>query len=167
MKSIRSLMTLVGLSMMVLVLGTAGAKAQEGQSLSSTNFAGTFTLPRDAQWGSMILPAGDYNLYFGPLTNGGSEMVEVVGKAGGSPHGLILAQQPQSTPVTNNAITCVREGDGLVVRSLEMSAIGKSVQFALPHGARLMAHNRNHQGYAQLAEGPMLIQRVPVTLAEK
>jgi hypothetical protein len=159
MKTIRSLMTLAGLILAVFALSATGAKAQ---SLTNTSFAGTFTISHEAQWGRMTLPAGTYNLYYGPLHDGGASVVEVVGKAKGSPHGLILAAGNDDASAANNALVCVREGSTLIVRTLEMPAIGTSAQFSMPHGARLVAHNRNHKGYTQLAEAPMLIERISV-----
>lgn len=163
MKTIRSLTILAGLSLVLLALGVTGAKAQDGQSLSITNLNGTFTLPLDAQWKNMSLPAGTYTLQYGTLN--GFHIVEVQGTAKGSPHGLILVQQPESTSAKNNAIVCVREGGTLVVRALEMPSIGQSANFAMPRGTQLTAHN--HTGYTQLAEAPMLIQRIPVALNAK
>jgi hypothetical protein len=167
MKNTRNLAAMVGLSVMLFALGVTGAKAQQSQGLSVTDFGGTFTLPHDAVWGKMTLPAGDYSLYYGQLSDGGIKVVEVVGKTEGSPHGFILAQMPNPTSAMKNGIVCVREGNSLVVRALEMSAIGESVNFRLPHGARLTARNANHNGYMQLAEAPMLIERIPVTLNAK
>jgi hypothetical protein len=167
MKSIRNLVAMVGLAVMLFALGVTGAKAQQSRSLSVTDFGGTFTLPKDAVWGKMTLPAGDYNFYYGSISGGGVNAVEIVGKAEGSPHGFILAQMPNSTSATNDRIVCVREGDTLVVRTLELPAIGESLNFPLPHGTRLTARNAKHNGYTQLAEAPMLIERIPVTLNAK
>jgi hypothetical protein len=163
MKTIRNMMTVVGLSMVLFALGVAGAKAQQGQGLVVTDAAGTFTLPMDAQWGKMALPAGDYSLYYGRVAGGGPSMLEVVGNAKGSPHGFILAQTHNPTSATKSSIVCVREGDTLIVRALEMASVGKTIFFSLPHGAQLTAHRQNKRTY-ELADGPMLIQRVPLTL---
>ena len=167
MKSIRNLVTLIGLSVMLFALGVSGAKAQEGPGLSMTNFAGTFTLPSEAQWGRMTLPAGDYSLYYGSYTDGGPSVVEIVGKGNASPHGFIFAQQPERTSAGKNAIVCVREGDTLIVRALQMAAIGQSASFAMPTGAQLTAKVHNGSTKTLLASAPMLIERVPVTLNGK
>ena len=161
MKTIRSLMTLAGLILAVFALGATGAKAQ---TLANNDFAGTFTISHEAQWGKMTLPAGTYNLYYGPLQDGSTSMVEVVGKAKGSPHGLILAAGKEDVSAANNSLVCVREGDTLIVRTLEMPAIGTAAQFSMPNGSSLVARNAKHNGYTQLAEGPVLLQRIPVTL---
>lgn len=163
MKTIRGLMTLAALSVMLLALGAAGAK---GQSFYSTRFAGSFTLPFEAQWGKMTLPAGDYTLQYG-MHEYGHGLVVVRGTANGSPQGMILAGPVGETSAGKNAIVCIREGSSLIVRSLEMPVIGESVNFAMPPGVRLMARNGKHSGYTQLAEAPMLIQRIPVTLNTK
>ena len=160
MKTIRSLMTLAGLSLVFFALGAIGTKAQEAPSLATTNFAGAFTLPTDAQWGRIALPAGDYALYYGHI--GTARLVEVVGKAKGSPHGLVISGAPTSVSASKSALVCIREGGTLVVRTLDMAPLGESVQFAMPHGAKLMAHNGKNNGYTQLAGGPMLIQRIPI-----
>jgi hypothetical protein len=164
MKTIRSLMTLAGLILAVFALSATGAKAQ---TLTSNNFAGTFTISHEAQWGTMTLLAGTYNLYYGPMHDGDVNAVEVAGQAKGAPHGVILAQRHDLTSAANNALVCIREGDALIVRTLEMPAIGTSVQFSMPNGARLVARNAKPNGYTQLAEAPMLIERVPVTFNAK
>ena len=164
MKTIRNLMTLAGLILAVFALSATGAKAQ---TLTNNSFAGTFTISNEAQWGKMTLPAGTYNLYYGPLHDGGASLVEVVGKAKGSPHGLILVAGNSDASAANSALVCIREGDTLIVRALEMPSIGTSAQFSMPHGARLVARNAKHNGYTQLAEAPMLIERIPVTFSAK
>ena len=167
MKSIRSLMTLAGFSLALFALGAIGTRAQSAPSLSTTNFAGSMTLPADAQWGRLTLPAGDYNLFYGTLNNQGPFVVEVVGKAKGAPHSLIIPLGNDPTSVSKSSLICVRAGGALIVRTLEMARIGKSASFAMPRGAQLVARNGKHNGYTQLAEAPMLIQRIPVTLNTK
>jgi hypothetical protein len=163
MKTIRSLMTLAGLSLVLFALGATGAR---GQLVYPAHFAGTFTLPSEAQWGAMTLPAGDYTLQYGAQENG-HRLVLVRGTARGSPYGMILAGPVDETSASKNAVICVRDGNTLTVRALEMPTIGESVRFALPRGAKLVAHNGKHGGYSQLAEAPMLIQRIPITLNAK
>ncbi len=164
MKTIRSLMILAGLSLALLTLGVTGAKAQ---SLRLSDFAGTFTLPFEAQWGRTTLPAGEYDLYYGQPSAGGHLMVEVRGKEKGSPHVFILPQGINDASTTHSALVCVREGDAGIVRVLEMPEIGQSASFAMPRGTQLMAHKGKHNGYTQLAQAPMLIERIPVTLNTK
>ena len=163
MKTIRSLMTLAGLSLVLFALGATGAR---GQIAYPARFAGTFTLPFEAQWGTMTLPAGDYTLQYGTLDNG-HRLVLVQGTAKGSPHGMIQAGPVGETSASKNAIVCVREGNALIVRALEMPAIGESARFNQPGGVKLVAHNGKHNGYTQFADAAMLIQRIPVTFNAK
>lgn len=159
MKTIRNFMILVGTSLAVLVLAATGAK---GQTLDTTYLTGTFTLPFEAQWGHMTLPAGEYTMKYGRLFEGGIAVVGVVGKAEGSPHGWVVPESTNHALATKNALVCIRQGNRGIVRGLELAEIGESVSFALPRGAELMAKQRNHNGYTQIAAAPMLIQRVPI-----
>lgn len=160
MKSIRNIMTLAGLSLVLFALSTTGAKAQD---IALPSFGGNFTLPVAAQWGGMTLPAGEYTLRYGQAFSGGTYAVAVTSKADRTTRmALVKANTDPSTK--KDALVCVRDGDALVVRALEMPAIGTAALFALPHGEKLMAHNRNHKGYSQLAEAPMLIEQIPVAL---
>jgi hypothetical protein len=163
MKTIRSLTTNLGLSLALFALAAIGAKAE---TLDSIQFVGTFTLPFAAQWGKTTLPAGDYDLRYGTLNNGVG-FAEVHGAAKGSPHIVIPAKPANQKAAGKNAIVCIRYGGVVIVRSLEMSAIGETVNFMLPPGPKLTAHRRNGRAGTQIAEAPMLIQRIPVTLNGK
>jgi hypothetical protein len=159
MKTIRSLMTLAGLSLVLFALSATGAKAQ---NITAASFSGTFTLPVAAQWGKMTLPAGEYTLSYGQAFNGGTYIVAVAGKADGNIRGMVIVKANSDASTRKDALVCIRQGDALVVRALEMPQLHTAAQFALPHGEKLVAHNRNHKGYTQLAEAPMLIQRISV-----
>ena len=163
MKIIRNLVTLVGLTVVFFALGATGARAQ---SLSNTRFSGTFTLPFEAQWGPVTLQPGTYNLYYGRLSSGGPATVEVTGKENRKPHVLILAQGVNDTSIRKSALVCVREGNVGIIRVLEMPQLGEAAEFKMPHGTQLMAHNSNGSKNVQIAEGPKLIQRIPVTLTK-
>ena len=168
MKIIRGLTTLLGLSLVLLALGATRAGAQD---LKTTVFGGTFTLPFDAQWGPMALPAGDYSLYYGQIFEGGEYAVRVVSKTNRNSRGWILTKERKSASAAKNSLVCMRDGNSLVVLRLELAAIGESVSFPLPHGvevqSKLIGKHQNKGGNAQLAETRILIQRVPVKLSGK
>lgn len=164
MKNIRNRVILGGLSIMVFALCATGARAQ---SLNSTNFAGTFTLPFEAQWGRAALPAGEYSLYYGHLIAGSAPMVEVIGKGKTAPHILVLVAAVSDASAKKNALVCVREGNTGVIRTLEMPEIGQAANFRMPRGTQLMAKRSNGGKNVELAEGPNLIQRIPITLASR
>jgi hypothetical protein len=160
MKTIRSLMTLAGLSLVLFALSATGAKAQ---IIPSPSFSGNFTFPVAVQWGSMALPAGEYTLSYGQAFKGGTYIVSVTSKADGTTRmAMVKANSDASTK--NNALVCIREGGALVVRALEMPQLHTAAQFGLPHGAQLTAQKHNGVKNVELAQGPVLIQRIPVTL---
>lgn len=159
MKTIRNITILLGLFLAPFALPAIRANAQ---AVSTVSFRGTFTLPFEAQWGVVALPAGQYSLQYGLLGGGSAYVVEVTSKEKARPHVLLLPQAANDTSAAENALVCVREGNRLVVRALDLPAIGKSVSFPLPHGAKLIANRRSHNGYTQIAQAAMLIQRVPV-----
>ncbi len=164
MKAIRTYVTLVGLSLVLFALSTVGAR---GQVPYLTHFAGTFTLPFEAQWGTMALPVGDYTLEYGKLLDDGTGLVVVRGTEKGSLQ-VILSRPARQTSTAKNAIVCIREGNTLIVRALEMQALGGSVHFPLPRGAkRVVRNNGKHRGYTQLVEVPVLLQRISATLNAK
>ena len=163
MKTIRSLMTLAGLSLVLFALSATGAKAQ---IIPSPSFSGNFTFPVAVQWGSMALPAGEYTLSYGQAFTGGTYIVSVTSKADGTTRmAMVKANSDASTK--NNALVCIREGDALVVRALEMPQIGTAAEFAVPRGTKLTAQKGNDNSYTPLAEAPMPIQRVTVRINEK
>lgn len=163
MKTIQRLTTLAGLSLVLFALGATGARAQ---AIKTPHFAGTFNLPFEAQWGRATLPAGNYSLYYGRLHDG-ARMVEVVGKKNHTPHVLILPQGLNDASTTQSALVCVREGNVGIVRALEMPQINQSVKFGMPRGTQLTANRSNGKNNVQIAEGPKLIQRIPVTMNAK
>jgi hypothetical protein len=168
MKTIRSLMILGALSVALLALSAIGAKAQV---VGLPSFSGTFTLPAETHWGAMTLPAGDYTLKYGYSRTSSTLMVEIAGEAKGSPHKLILAGNRSDVSADRDVLSCVREGNILYVRALEMPAIGESTHFRIPHGVevrsklRFQAHNAS--GKTAIAEVRVSVERVPINLNAK
>lgn len=167
MKTIRNMTILVGLSAALFTLAATGAKAQ---TLSSTSFKGAFTLPLETHWGAMILPAGDYNLSYGNPFKAGIYVVAIAGAAPGSPRGMILPGGRGDVSTAKNVLNCLRDGDTLYIRTLELPGIGESVHFRLPHGVevrtKVIARNQNKAGNIQLAQVPIRIQRVSILAAK-
>jgi hypothetical protein len=161
MKNIRNLVTLTGL---LVVFFALGATATRAQSLTTTHFSGTFTLPFVAQWGPVALQPGEYSLYYGRLYGGGPAMVEVIGKEDRTPHAFILAQAVNDSAARKSELVCIREGNAGIIRALEMPQLGEAVEFKLPRNTQLMAQKNNGNRNVEIAQGPMLLQRIPVTL---
>ena len=164
MKNIRNLMILSGLCLALLALAVTGARAQ---AISSTHFAGTFTLPLETHWGAVTLPAGDYTLRYGTAFSS-TRLVTIAGKADGRTLGMILAGSRNDASGKENVLNCVREGNKLYVRALQMPLIGESIHFKIPHGVEVRstispyekAHNRG--GKNQFVQVAIRTERAPV-----
>ena len=161
MKTMSTLKTLAGISVMLFGLGVTGAKAQ---AIRLPDLSGTFTLSHNAIWGTLVLPAGSYRLQYGYLA--GINFVEVSGTEKGSPHGIVPVKWTDKSHVAKTALVCFRVGETLVVRSLEMAKIGEEAAFPIPSHEQLMAKLHNGSKDVLLAQAPMLIQRIPVSLAQ-
>ncbi|HXH49076.1 MAG TPA: hypothetical protein VNM47_06995 [Terriglobia bacterium] len=164
MKTIRNLMILSGLCLVLFALAAAGARAQ---TFASTSFTGTFTLPVETHWGAMTLPAGDYTLRYG-IAFSSTYLVTVDGEEEGSPRGMILPRARDDASGVENVLNCIREGDILYVRAVELPAIGESIHFKIPHGVEVkskllqrQAKHANESGNTQLAETRIAVERVP------
>lgn len=165
MKVIRNITILLGTTLALLALASTRANAQ---ALTTSSFYGTFTLPFEAQWGSMILPAGDYTLYYGQLNGSGTYLVEVMGNEEASEHGILLPGPGNQVSESESALVCLREGNHGYVHELRMGAIGKSVSFPIPHGvevrARIVADSVNPESQMQVGQASMAVERIPVKL---
>ncbi len=160
MKKVRSLTILVGLSLVMAGVGVTGAKAQV---LSSPKFTGSFALHTQVQWGPMTLPAGSYVVKYGRMGPAGLRIVEIAGKAKGSPHGFVLVRSEDPTRSEGDMVICARADNMLIVRALDMPAIGKSASFVTPQDARLMANATSRNGNTRMADASLKIARIPVS----
>jgi hypothetical protein len=163
MKTVRNMTIVMGLALAVFGLAATSANAQ---TLTTTSFGGTFTLPFEAQWGSMTLPAGDYSLFYGHLNGRGTYLVEVAGKAEGSPHGMVITRGRNQAKTSENVIVCVREENKGYIRGLQIGVIGESATFKIPHGvevrARIVVENQKHKGNTHLAQASTVVELVPI-----
>lgn len=164
MKNIRNLTVLVGLCLMLVTWGATRAKAQV---LSTTSFTGTLTFSHQVQWGQMTLPAGDYIVQYGTEGSGGLQMVEVTGTTNGSLHGFARVISVRSTKAGENKLTCVRDGDTLIVSTLDIPQIGQAVKFSLPRGAERTANQLSRGKMVQVAEQHKAIERIPVKMSHQ
>ena len=161
MKTIKSWTMLAGLSVAILAMSAAGARAQ---LITYPEFVGSFTLPVPAKWESMTLPPGNYGLYYGEPFRGGLKVVEVVNKADGSARGVALVWGLSQASGSTNELVCTREGDMDFVRALDLPVLGKAIQFGLPHNMKLIASQQDHNATKPAADLHGLTQRIPVTL---
>lgn len=159
MKSIRVCLTVVGLTLVSLVAGVSGARAQ---TLQATVFSGTINLPAQAEWQGKVLPAGEYSLHYGTRVDG-IQLVEIEGKTRGTPHLFIMPQAHKRSSANQNELVCARDGNQLVVLGLQIAGLGESLSFAMPGGTQRMAQQTSGGASSQVATAEPQIQRVPVT----
>ncbi|HXH50358.1 MAG TPA: hypothetical protein VNM47_13530 [Terriglobia bacterium] len=148
--NIRNHTTLVGVFPVISSLGPAW---RSSFSLHSTEFAGRFTLPFEAAWGEMVLPEGDYALFYGTMGKG-LQCVEILGATQGAPQGIFLVREQSTASVVQNAFICIYKRGRRIIRALELPAIGKSVSFACPTGRKLTDNAGSSSG-TQVAGAPV------------
>lgn len=164
MKTIRNIAIVAGVSLALFALGSTEARCQ---AITSTSFAGTFTLPVETHWGAITLPAGDYHLRYGSAFSS-SYLVTVADKTEQRVLGMFLAGSRNDVKAAENGLNCIREGDMLYVRALEMPAIGESVHFKIPHGVEVRStvgpieNARNQGGKNHFVQVAIRIDRAPV-----
>ena len=117
-----------------------------------TIYTGRFTLPFEAKWGTATLPPGEYTFTLNQATVEGSLKV--------TSHDLkstvfVHVQGVLERDFTGqSALIMVRSGGKYKVRALHATEIGKVLTFGTSQAERQM-----------LAQGPELIQRIPVLIA--
>ena len=135
-----SLVTLLGLAVL-LVPGFASAQ----------ELTGKFTLPFEAHWGQAVLPEGEYTFM---INSGGPRWIRVQHE--GQTHTFMPAYWSSTKDKDRSAMIVARRGESGIVRSLYLKEIGLTLHYAAPStGPKLMAN------------GPVLIERVPMTVSGK
>jgi len=125
--------------------------------LNAEDWQATFSLPVETRWAGIVLPAGDYRLYFNTarnepmlLTQGGHNIGFV---------GVLDAETP-STPAKSQLLV-VREGSTATVHILYIAELGTAFHFKVPE---------RYEVYTRLiarAGEPAAIQRIPVRVSGK
>jgi hypothetical protein len=136
-----SIRTLLGAC---LFLGLANAQ--------NTDATGKFSLPFEATWGGTVLAAGDYSFKVSHY-QGSAEIVSV--HSGSKIVGTIMASSVGvSTPSNDNVLVAVRNRGQHSIQLLRLGLIGKTYTYLPGKGAKP----------SLIAQGPRLIERVPITI---
>jgi hypothetical protein len=146
-----------GIAKLVL-LALLGLFASAGV-LSAQEVTGTFTLPFEAHWGLATLPPGEYsfkiNTEYSPYT------VRIDGKNGAA--FVYAAGVSTENADGRSELIVVRSGSKVIVRALRLAHVASSqitkplvFTYVMPSGERQF-----------MAQGPHLIQRLPVLVASK
>ncbi|HEV2495694.1 MAG TPA: hypothetical protein VG204_21760 [Terriglobia bacterium] len=116
---ILKLVNYVALAALAFGLSTARGTAQEV-------YRGEFSLPFEARWGGVTLPAGDYTI---DLRSADQFLVV----RSGAKSALILKGAPDTKPVSDHSQLTVVDVDGhKVIKSLEAGQIGLAFDYHVP-----------------------------------
>jgi hypothetical protein len=140
-------------SIRTFVLVLAAAWLATGVASAQT-FVGTFTLPCEVNWESVTLPAGEYSFRIDP----GEGPIPLITIRGENRAAMILPSRGVSDRKVNSesVLILVRRGRTGTVQALHLAQAGR-VLFYGPRKDRDRLY----------AQGPELIQRVPVTASGK
>ncbi len=132
----------------IVLLGVV-AMLGSASLLSAVEYQGKFTLPFEVRWGKATLPAGDYtfklNMDVHPYT------VKVTGKDGAV---FVPADGTYNDEVSGRSeFIVVRQRGTGIIRALRLAREGLVFTYRLPKGQLQL-----------MAEDPLLIQRIPITI---
>lgn len=130
-----------------------GAHAQMG---SRSRFAGQFTLPFEAHWGSVDLPAGHYTFTVENEFGGTKQVVHLMN--GTRTLGMVMPEQFSTynpEQINETALLCVRNAGTYSVRAVTMPEVGV-LYYTVPKNKAV-----------QVTKAPELIERVPVQMASR
>jgi hypothetical protein len=116
---------------------------------SAQDFIGKFTLPCEVQWGTAVLPAGNYTLEHNSARR--SDLVTIRGEKE-TVMALPASQSFDADRSGKSALILARMKGKAVVRVLVLRELGMEFYYPWPKGERVV-----------LAEGPVLIQRISIT----
>jgi len=116
---------------------------------SAQDFIGRFTLPCEVQWGTAVLPAGNYTLEHNSARR--TDLVTIRGERE-TVMALPASQSFDSDRSGKSALILARVNRQAVVRVLVLRELGMEFIYPSPKGERVL-----------LAQAPVLIQRIPVT----
>jgi len=120
--------------------------------LSAEDFAGKFTLPFEAKWGQATLPAGDYSFRLNTARSPYTVTVRGQDKAA-----MIMSEGTSTKGASDRSeLVVVRRGRTGTIRALHLNEVGLTFFYVTPKGERQL-----------LAQGPVLIQRIAVSVSGK
>ena len=134
------------LALMTVCFGAGLANAQEVK--------GTFELPFEVHWGQAVLAPGAYS--FRLNFEGAAPDTTVVVRDEDKSQTIILASTRERKTSKTNALMVERHGNRGIVHSLQLGNSGLIIYFP---AAKVQP--------PVLAEGPKLMQRIPILVAQK
>ncbi|MBZ5563552.1 MAG: hypothetical protein LAP13_14175 [Acidobacteriia bacterium] len=139
-KMVRNLV--LALACGALLTGTTNAQGAE--------YGGKFTLPFEAQWGRLVLPAGNYSFTLN-YTKIGMDMIMV--QQGTRTLGMVLSRSHSQAPFSDrNELIVTRSGGRARIVALHAAELGTDFYYRPPKPEGRLIAGR-----------PELIQRIPVS----
>jgi hypothetical protein len=135
----------------VALIAVSGAG--NGASAQSA-YRGKFDLPFEARWGQTVLPPGQYSFALDRNAVGG--MVRVRGEGGAEIQYVMSDGGRDQQRVSRSELILVRDGGVLRISSMRLAGPGLVLEYPLPARETTV-----------LAQAPVLIQSVPVSLGER
>jgi hypothetical protein len=148
MKTNRSL-RLVKFAMLVLVTACFGAGLANAQEVK-----GKFNLPFETHWGNAVLAPGDYTFRLNFSASGGDYTVLV--REEDQTATMIMASTRDHSFSGKSGLIVERHGNRGTVRSLRLAEAGLVIYYPAAKAQPEV-----------LAQGPVLIQRIPILMASK
>jgi hypothetical protein len=140
------LVKFAGLALLTACFGASLANAQEVQ--------GKFNLPFETHWGNAVLSPGDYS--FRLNFSGDSPDYTVLTREQDQKETIIMASTRSHSSSGKSGLIVERHGDRGTVRTLRLAEVGLVIEYPAAKAQPQM-----------LAQGPKLIQRIPILLAQK
>jgi hypothetical protein len=120
---------------------------------SAQDVHGKFALPFEARWGTAVLPPGDYT--FGVSSTSGTHIVAI--RQGNRGVALVVSGRDASGEISGpSALVATRTDGEYRISALRLAEVGLTLEYTAPKVERPI-----------LAQAPVLIQRVPISMASR
>jgi hypothetical protein len=132
---------------LALLAGCFAANLASAQEV----FYGSFTLPFEARWGSIVLPAGEYEF---TLDHGSVQGKITVWTGTRKAVGFVTNQGVRDQQaVDRSELVLVRSGGTYAVRALRLEELGMTLEYSVPKREKQL-----------ITQAPQLLQRIPVAM---
>jgi hypothetical protein len=119
------------LAKLLLLLGLLAVGGSVVPAHAQTISDGKFTLPFEARWGDVHLPAGNY--VYSVQNAGPATFVVVHGETGKGAAAMFVARMSEQADYSDHSqLIFLRSDKGLIVRSLSLGKLGLVLDFNLP-----------------------------------
>lgn len=141
--------SLVKVAVMVLVAGCFGATLASAQEVT-----GKFNLPFETHWGKAVLAPGDYSFRVNFM--GGPPDYTVLTREDDQRQTIVMASTRTQATFSKSGLMVERHGNRGTVSSLRLAEASLVIYYPMAKAQPPM-----------LAKGPVLIQRIPILVAQK